>query len=203
MLAGAICFCMSTEAADLKATIHKADGSPVSDAVITLVPVNGAAPRPQIPADALMDQVHSTFVPHVLVVPVGTPVRFPNSDNIHHDVYSFSPAKTFELPLYKGTPTQPVIFDKPGVVVLGCNIHDWMLGYIDVVATPWYTKTDTDGRASLAGIPAGKYRLTVWQPDLDAPDGKLQRDIDLNEAQAFVFDLTVNIVPALHSSAKP
>jgi hypothetical protein len=124
-------------------------------------------------------------------------------DNIHHDVYSFSPAKIFDMPIYKGTPAQPVTFDKPGVVVLGCNIHDWMLGYIDVVTTPWYAKTDGDGSATLTGIPPGKYRLVLWQPDLDAPDGKVERDVEISDAKPLALDLTVKLAPALHSRAKP
>ena len=195
--------CTAASAADLQAHIHKVDGTPVTDAVITLVPDNGTAPKPAPLKDAVMDQVHSTFVPHVLVVSVGTEVNFPNSDHIHHDVYSFSQTKTFELPLYKGVPAHPVLFDKPGIVVLGCNIHDWMLGYIDVVTSPWSAKTDETGRASIMAIPAGKYTVTVWQPDLDAPDGNVLKHIEVSESQPNVLDLAVTISPVLHSSAKP
>lgn len=199
---GLLC-CTATHAAGLQVHIHQSDGSPVANAVITLEPESGAAPQVAYRSEAVMDQQHSRFVPHVLIVPVGTLVHFPNSDNIHHDVYSFSPAKTFDLPLYKGVHASPVLFDKPGVVVLGCNIHDWMLGYIDVVAAPWYAKTDTNGRASLAGIPPGKYRLTVWQPGLDAPDNKLQQDVELIDAQPYMLDLGVKIVPPLHPGKRP
>ncbi|MGH8124390.1 MAG: methylamine utilization protein [Rhodanobacteraceae bacterium] len=194
---GVLC-CMAAHAAALEARIHQSNGSPVANAVITLEPDDGAAPPAVYRGEAIMDQRHSRFVPHVLVVPVGTLVHFPNSDNVHHDVYSFSPAKTFDLPLYKGVHAQPVLFDKPGVVVLGCNIHDWMLGYIDVVTTPWYAKTDANGRASLTGIPPGKYRVTIWQPGLDAPGQHVQQDVELAEAQPYVLDLGVKIVPPLH-----
>lgn len=202
-LLAAAFYCTAAHAADLQTFIHKADGTPVADAVITLMPESGSPPKPASPGEAIMDQVHSTFVPHVLVVPVGTQVNFPNSDHIHHDVYSFSPAKTFELPLYKGVPAHAVLFDKPGVVVLGCNIHDWMLGYIDVVTSPWYAMTDATGHASVKAVPAGNYTVTVWQPDLDAPDGKVLKHVELSENQPNVLDLAVTIVPALHSSAKP
>ena len=203
LLAPMLVVCSAGRAADLQANIHAADGTPVADAVITLMPENGPTPRPVYGGEAVMDQVHSTFVPHVLVLPVGTAVRFPNSDRIHHDVYSFSPAKTFELPLYKGMPSQPVMFDKTGVVVLGCNIHDWMLGYIDVVATPWYTKTDADGHASLTNVPVGKYQLILWQPDLDTPGNKVQRQVELSDSHPYVLELSVSIVPTLHSTARP
>jgi plastocyanin len=88
-----------------------------------------------------MAQQKKQFVPEVLVVPVGSEVRFPNHDTVRHHVYSFSPAKKFELKLYTGTPANPVLFDRPGVVVLGCNIHDQMVGWILVVDTPYYAQT--------------------------------------------------------------
>jgi hypothetical protein len=81
-------------------------------------------------------------------------------------VYSFSPAKKFELRLYKGTPAAPVVFDQPGLVTLGCNIHDWMVAYVDVVATPYFAQADEAGRVALAALPSGTYRLEVWHPRL-------------------------------------
>ena len=88
-----------------------------------------------------MDQRGSQFVPHVLPVQAGTSVTFPNSDQIRHQVYSFSASKRFELPLYAGTSASPIRFDQPGIVVLGCNIHDWMIGYVVVLDTPYFGKT--------------------------------------------------------------
>jgi len=121
---------------EIAARVQDAQGRPVPDAVVVAVPVDG---NPRLPARAreeVVDQVDKEFVPRVQAVLVGTPVRFPNNDNVRHQVYSFSPAKRFELPLYAGVPAQPVVFDKPGVVVLGCNIHDWMIGYVYVSESP-------------------------------------------------------------------
>ena len=87
-----------------------------------------------------MAQQGKQFLPDVLVVPVGTSVHFPNRDSVRHHVYSFSPAKKFELKLYTGTPANPVVFDRAGVVTLGCNIHDRMVGWIVVVDTPYYAQ---------------------------------------------------------------
>jgi hypothetical protein len=101
------------------------------------------------------------FVPHVLPIQTGTTVTFPNSDNVRHQVYSFSPAKRFQLPLYAGTPAAPVVFDKPGVVAIGCNIHDQMSAYLVVVDTPFFGRT-ADGRVELSGLPGGKYDVRVW-----------------------------------------
>jgi hypothetical protein len=102
----------------------------------------------------------------VLAVQVGTAVAFPNSDDIRHHVYSFSPAKTFELKLYKGIPSNPLIFEHPGTVVLGCNIHDQMVGYIYVLPTPYFAKTGPSGRVELTGLPGGRYDVQIWHPRL-------------------------------------
>lgn len=130
---------------------------PVADAVVSLHRA-GSAPAA---AQAVMDQRDSAFVPGVLPVQVGTTVSFPNSDTVQHQVYSFSPAKPFELPLYAGTPLAPVTFDRAGVVVVGCNIHDWMIGHIVVLDTPHFAKTDASGVARIE-LPAGSYQLQAW-----------------------------------------
>lgn len=136
-------------------------GVPLADAVVTLAGPPGAAPGP-LKAD--MDQRDKVFYPHVLAIHAGTAVTFPNSDDIRHQVYSFSPSKRFELRLYEGIPAAPVLFDQPGVVVLGCNIHDWMLGYIYVTQDPWYGVTDSKGQVTFANLPTGSYSLTLWHP---------------------------------------
>jgi hypothetical protein len=112
-------------------------------------------------------------------VRAGTQVQFPNKDNIRHHVYSFSPAKKFELPLYRGTPAQPVLFDKVGVVKLGCNIHDWMLAYIYVTDAPYFGKTAGDGRVNLDGLARGSYRVWVWHPRMTGAQSDTLREIDL------------------------
>jgi plastocyanin len=138
--------------------------TPVADAVVSLHSAAAAALLAK-PAKAVMDQRNMMFTPTVLPVTAGTLVRFPNSDNIHHSVYSFSPAKRFELPLYAGVSADPVLFDKTGVVTLGCNIHDWMVGYIVVLDTPYFVKTGADGKAHF-DVPAGTYQLEVWHPQV-------------------------------------
>lgn len=113
---------------------------------------------------AIMDQVDKRFVPHLLVVQVGTLVEFPNSDPTAHHVYSFSRPNQFNLPLYKGDIQPSVRFTQEGIVILGCNIHDNMLGYILVVDTPLYAKTDADGRAVLETVLADELEVRIWSP---------------------------------------
>jgi plastocyanin len=152
-------------AATIEARVTDPRGRPVRDAVVYAIPEGGRT-LPLAKKTAVMDQKNRMFIPHVLPVQVGTSVRFPNSDDIRHQVYSFSPAKTFQLPLYAGTPAKPLLFDKTGVVVLGCNIHDQMSAFIIVVDTPYFEKAAADGRASLGGLEAGRYTLHVWYPDM-------------------------------------
>lgn len=147
-----------------------AGGQPLAQVVITAKP-NGphseAKPKTK-PKPLALDQKSREFLPHILAVQTGTPVFFPNSDDIKHHVYSFSPAKRFEIKLYSGTPAKPILFDNPGVVALGCNIHDWMLGFVFVTDSEYVTQTDNKGDWSL-DLPPGDYQLSLWHPD--AVDG--------------------------------
>jgi plastocyanin len=140
-------------------------GPAAEDTVIVFDP-QGAAP-PAGNETASIDQINKRFVPRVSVVRTGTAITFPNSDQIRHQVYSFSPAKLFTLKLYAGSPKVAVVFDKPGLVVLGCNIHDSMVAFVGVVDSPYFAKTSASGTAVL-NLPAGHYRLRVWHPNLTA-----------------------------------
>ncbi len=134
-------------------------GAAAEDAVLVFDPLD-ATPPPGHGAAAI-DQINKKFSPKVSVVRTGTAITFPNSDQIRHQVYSFSTAKPFSLKLYAGSPRAEVLFDHPGLVILGCNIHDQMVGFVAVVDTPYFAKTDAKGKASL-DLPPGHYRLRVW-----------------------------------------
>jgi plastocyanin len=183
-------------AAGLEALVTDGDGKPIADAVISAVPAARVAPRA---GRAIVDQEDKEFVPHVRAVVVGTEVSFPNRDNIRHHVYSFSPAKKFELPLYRGTEAAPVKFDKPGVVVLGCNIHDWMLGYVYVLDTPYFETSGAAGRARIESLPPGAYEVQVWHPRLrDGATPSSQRvtiAADRDERVEFVVSLKPDLRP--------
>ena len=195
-------------AAEMHAVVRDHKGKVVADAVILAVPVdprNALHARP--PKDAV-DQVDKQFVPYVKAIFVGSTVQFPNSDHIRHQVYSFSPAKKFELPLYAGTDAPPIVFDKPGVVVLGCNIHDWMIGYIYVSETPFFAKTGTLGTAVLSDMPAGEYRVRVWHPNMDHAEETTSQQVTLTADAAasaeWQIGLKPNIrVPRVSGAASP
>ena len=151
-------------AGSIEIRVQDPRGSVIRDAVVYAVPEGRALPLAR--KTAVMDQKNRMFIPHVLAVQTGTAVRFPNSDDIRHHVYSFSPAKPFQLPLYKGTPANPVVFDRAGVVTLGCNIHDQMSAFIVVVDTPYFERTGGDGHATLRDVEPGKYVVHVWYPEM-------------------------------------
>jgi plastocyanin len=137
------------------------DGKPIANAVVFVQEPASLRPAAVSPP-AIMDQFNKTFVPEMLPIAVGTQVRFPNRDQIRHHVYSFSRPKRFELPLYKGEDAPPVLFDKPGVVKIGCNIHDWMSAIILVLPNDHFAVTKEDGTFSLPSLDAGAYTITAW-----------------------------------------
>jgi plastocyanin len=171
----------AAQALDLVVSVIDRDGHPIADAVVTAVDT-GAARGPRAPGTAIMDQQQLQFVPQVLVIATGSKVEFPNSDAVSHQVYSFSPAKRFQLPLYKGTSHPPVVFDRAGLVVLGCNIHDNMVGYIDVTDAPYFGKTDSAGALHLTDLTAGSYQLVVWGPRIADPAPSLTRTVTVGPA---------------------
>lgn len=176
-------FVAQAQAAELSVVVRDGAGQPVRDAVVILTPVGGA-PKPSAAGTYVMAQTNVQFQPFVLVVPNGATVALPNRDKVRHHVYSFSPAKKFELKLYGKDESRTVKFDNAGVVALGCNIHDQMEAYIKVVDTPWAAKTDAAGRAVLSDAPAGAATLTVWHPYQKARNGETSQTLTLTAAGA-------------------
>lgn len=149
-------------ASALTVSVVGSDGRPLPGAVVAVV-VKGARTTAAPGTSAEIAQRERMFQPTVSVIQAGTSVQFPNFDTVRHHVYSFSPIQKFELKLYAGTPAAPVVFDKPGIAVLGCNIHDRMNAWVAVVDTPYFAKADANGVAVLEA-PAGDQRLRTWHP---------------------------------------
>jgi plastocyanin len=152
-------------AATVEIQLNDEAGKPLANAVAFLE--SREAKQAAKPLQSIViAQAAKQFDPMVMVVTPGTSVQFPNRDKVRHHVYSFSPVKTFELKLYAGTEANPVVFDRPGVAVLGCNIHDNMVAWVVVVDTPYFGRSADVGKVTLANVPAGNYRLRVWHPEL-------------------------------------
>lgn len=159
---------LAAHAAALTVQVQDTGGQALQDAVVYAEPVSGP-PVPRQQKLAEIEQKGRKFIPSVTVIQTGSSIAFPNNDTVRHHVYSFSPAKVFDLKLYTGQPENPVSFDKPGTVVIGCNIHDQMIAYIHVVPTPYFAKTDASGKARIEGLAAGRYQLKAWHFGLPAP----------------------------------
>jgi plastocyanin len=156
---GALTFAANASGAIVDVRVSDLSGNPIADAVVVFDPLDQKPPA-QI-GTTVIDQINQQFVPRVAVIRSGTSVAFPNSDRVRHQVYSFSPAKMFTLKLYAGSPKMSVEFDKPGLIVLGCNIHDSMVGFLAVVDTPYFGKSAARGTLQLS-MPNGRYRLRAW-----------------------------------------
>ena len=183
---------MPTSAATLE--VHVSDGTQTLGGVVVSLH-SDAAKTALNPAQASMEQVKSEFTPRVVVVDVGSTVTFPNRDKTRHHVYSFSPAKRFELPLHDASAAAPVTFDAPGIVTVGCNIHDWMVGYVVVSDTPYSGVTDEHGVATIE-VPSGRYQLHVWHERQTETAATVERDIEVLAADNAVVQITLTLPPA-------
>ena len=172
----------AAHSATVSVDVRGADGKPLAGAVVMVdTPRKPTGPF-KFDYAYQMAQQNIAFVPHVLIVPVGATVTFPNRDKVRHHVYSFSKAKKFDLKLYGKDETRSVLFDTPGVVALGCNIHDAMSGFILVVDTPFAVQTDANGHASITGVPVGGATVRVWHPTIRATDNMLGQSATVTAA---------------------
>lgn len=191
-----ICAVASTPRAfadgSVQVTVKDNKGVPVGDAVVSLMPLDS---KPSIrPPDApfVISQRDQEFDPYVTALVVGSRVSFPNQDAIRHQVYSISKAKKFEIPLYGPGAGETLTFDQPGIVSLGCNIHDWMSAHIVILETPFFLKTSANGLAMLTNLPPGRYRLDVWHPRLV---NETKREVVIAPADSATQSISITLKP--------
>ncbi len=183
-------------AGPLEVQVLDTNGQPVPEVAVFVKQAGVAAEADRSPTPAVMDQRDIRFVPHILIVQKNAPVEFPNSDVVAHHVYSFSRPNNFVLPLYKGTPPDPVHFTQDGVVTLGCNIHDGMLGYIVVVDTHVFGMTDEDGKVLLTlDDGASNYEINIWSPRIRDSSSPLLQNITTIPADGVRFELKKSLRP--------
>jgi plastocyanin len=197
LLLASILAASAASARDLAVSVSAQDGKPLADAVVMVRPLTGAPRAPiKFPWPYEVAQRDLKFSPYVLIVPVGAEVSFPNFDGVKHTVYSYSEAKTFRLKLYGRDMARVVRMDKPGVVPLGCDIHDTMLAYVRVVDTPYAAKTQPSGAAVIRDLPPGPAVVTVWHPDSRAANGESVRRITVPASGGASLALQINVRPA-------
>ena len=177
-----LCLPWPAFAAALQIVLTDPAGRALPDAVVSAYPVRGAMPPLRIAGPYKVAQQDVQFHPAVTIVPVGATVSFPNHDRFRHHVYSFSAPKRFELKLYGRDESHSILFDKPGTVALGCNIHDAMTAFVRVVDTPFAAKSGADGALVLTGLPPGALRLRVWHPRLKGHGNETEIPVTLPAA---------------------
>ncbi len=182
----------SVSAAEVVATALDKNGNPMSDVIVYATPIHGTVPPVTKTATAVISQSGMQFSPYVTAVRVGTAVEFPNYDKMEHHVKSFSAVKEFEIKTYdKGVTPPPVLFDKAGMVVVYCLLHNWMRAYVLVVDTPYFAKSDNSGVAKLENLPIGDYKLEAWHPNMGSIKPPLSRHVKIgtdNLPVQFQFD---------------
>ena len=173
---------LSTVQAQLKVK-HLGNSSKTdsSNVVVWLMPLDGNVPvQPAKPGQYKITQRNKEFHPHVLAVPLGTPVEFPNDDPFFHNVFSLYRGKKFDLGLYEAGSSRTVVFDKRGVSFIFCNIHPDMNSYVLALGTPYFQTTGADGRVQLQNVANGRYRLEVWYERAEGDElAKLSRVVDV------------------------
>jgi len=153
--------------------------------VLWLTPSGGSAvpslPAPQDSNRPRLVQKNKSFQPHVLVVPVGSSVEFPNRDPFFHNVFSLFEGKRFDLGLYEAGSTRDVVFDKPGISYIFCNIHSEMSAVVLAVSSPYYGISDVRGRVAIPHVPPGRYTLRIWYEDtLPEKLNNLNREVTIS-----------------------
>ncbi|WP_186729080.1 methylamine utilization protein [Sphingomonas panacisoli] len=186
--------------AGVSVAVRGPNGQPIANAVVTIRLVGRPTPAARVGSGYAVRQQNIQFNPFLLVVPVNADVSFPNFDQVRHQVYSFSPAKRFELKLYAREQNRTVRFDRAGPVSLGCNIHDQMTAFIYVTDSAYTAKTDASGNVSLAGVPQGAISISVWHPYLRAPGNQVSRQINLGGGARESFTVALRMPPATSSS---
>jgi plastocyanin len=176
-----IWFCAAAHAADVNVQVRTADGQPVANAVVTITPTaKGPGGQIKFAWPLRVGQRDLAFDPFVLIVPAGAQVAFPNFDTVRHHVYSFSPAKKFEIQLYGHDETRSVAFPTAGVVAIGCNIHDKMSAFVYVTDTPYAAKTDASGNATIANVPSGAASAQIWHPQAVGADQRVEQSLTVS-----------------------
>ncbi|MFY9675651.1 MAG: carboxypeptidase regulatory-like domain-containing protein [Terriglobales bacterium] len=194
--------------AEIKKGESKGRHGALPETVVWLTPAAGSGveldpPKPNADGNPKLVQKNKTFEPHVLVIPAGSMVEFPNRDPFFHNVFSLFEGKRFDLGLYEAGSSRGVRFDRPGISYIFCNIHPEMSAVIITLATPLYAITNGDGQVSIAGVPVGRYMLHVWSEGMGPENEKpLAREITINEGATSVGVIRVPEANGQHMAHK-
>lgn len=191
-------------ASSVSVTATDRTGAKMEDVVVYATPVGGAVgPAADASETVTIAQDQLQFSPYVTTIRTGTAIKFPNYDKIEHHVKSFSSAKEFEIKVYeKGTPP-PVVFDKPGVVIVYCMFHGWMRAYVMVVDTPHFAKTEASGAVNLDKLKEGTYEIRAWHPDMGGVKPALMQTVKVGATGVQPVAFNFNFIAKKRKPAKP
>lgn len=171
---------------------HSEDRGHGGNVVIWLRPLDGTVPPPPAPRRYEMTQRNKEFHPHVLAVPAGANVVFPNLDPWFHNVFSLYKGERFDLGLYEAGSSRTVRFEKPGVSFVFCNIHPEMSAYVLALETPYFAVSDSKGEVRIPGVPAGRYRMEVWYERAEPQRlAALAREISVSDSDTALAAIAV------------
>jgi plastocyanin len=148
--------------AKIQVESHESLSASPANVVVWLTPIDSSIPRPASRVTARLLQKDKQFQPHLLVVPTGTSVEFPNMDPFFHNVFSLFNGKRFDLGLYETGTHRSVVFDREGISYIFCNIHPEMAAIVVTLNSPWFAISDSSGSIVIRDVPAGRYRLHIW-----------------------------------------
>jgi plastocyanin len=177
-------------AGELLVTIEDKKQRSVHDTVVELVGIDTKAGTV---IDVEITQLDKEFSPELSVIPRGSSVLFTNNDPFQHHVYSVSKGNQFDLPLYKDIPAKQINFDTPGIVKLGCNIHDWMLAFSYVSQSQYISITDSTGKVKFTDLPEGEYQLHIWNPRLKKNKKVITQPLSIEQEQPLEHKVTVSL----------
>ncbi len=188
---GVLLLCAQAQAAQVTVKVSADNSQPLADMVVYLTPVAGIENLPVNQAQVVVGQQEKKFSPYVTVVQKGQQITFENADDITHHIYSVSGKNSFDFKIQAGQSLQSSPMASAEEVAMGCNIHDWMSGYLLVVDTPYFAKTDINGQAAVDINNAGEYVLSVWHPQLDEPNNIVEQRIliELDKAQTHTWQV--------------
>ena len=194
---------LSARAATITANVVDKASAPMADVVIYATAIGATTAPTIVNADPVtISQEGMQFSPYVTPVRAGTAIRFPNYDHLEHHVKSFSPAKQFEIKIYESGTPPPVVFDKAGVAVIYCLLHEWMRAYVYVIDTPYFSKSDLTGTASINGLKEGMYEIRAWHPDMGSIKPPLMQTIKVTEKGITVLNFNFDFLPKKRKSPK-
>jgi len=175
---GIVClWSVAANAQAIDVSLTNDDGKPVGGAVVMFTPSVAGDQQAESGGSFAINQKNVAFDPFITLVPVNSTVTFKNEDSVLHHVFSFSEAKRFDLELFGAAEPQDVVFDAPGIVSVGCNIHDGMIAYVFVSEAPYATQTNDDGQTVLENLPEGAGVLTIWHPLMRGRGNMIQQDV--------------------------